>query len=52
MDSRMQISAGWNVLASEKRKMVINSWRKIFTSTVVKADAGVDRDTERSWGHA
>lgn len=41
----MEISAGCSVFVSERRKMVINSCRKILTSTVVNADVGVSNET-------
>jgi hypothetical protein len=37
-------------MVSANRKMVMNSCRKSFTSTVVKADAGVDVETGKYAG--
>ena len=44
------MSAGCSVRSSAKRKIEINSCRKIFTSTVVNAEAGVAYDTEGNFG--
>lgn len=53
MVKRMLISVGWRVRASEKRNILTNSCRKILTSTVVSADAGVAYDTlERHYKYA
>lgn len=45
MGSMMEISVGWNAFVSERRKIVMNSWRKILASTVVSADVGVANET-------
>jgi len=42
------MSAGCKVRASMRRKMFMNSYLNIFTSTVVSADTGVAEDTSQT----